>query len=323
MLYGNVKYVDKPVSRIVQGTIMLSGDKREWSFNLLDSIYALGVNAFDTAVIYGNGFIERILGEWIKDRGIRNRIVVITKGAHPNMWRERVTPFDIMSDAYDSLAKLMTDYIDIYFLHRDNPDVPVGPIVEVLNRLHDGGKIHAFGGSNWSHRRIMEANEYAEKHKLVPFTVSSPNYGLAEQVGDPWGQGCLSISGPNEIEARAWYAGRDFPVFAYSSLACGLFSGRIRSSEQELAPKVFEEHVLKGYCYPVNFKRLERVEILSREKGLSIPQIALAWLMNQPLNTFALVGAASTDEMEQDIKALNVKLTKTELDWLDLQRDSR
>ena len=320
MIYGKVPYVDKPVSRLVHGTIMLSMDKKDSSFELLDSIYELGVNTFDTAVIYGDG--ERVLGSWMHERGIRDKVVILTKGAHHNPWRKRVTPFDILSDVHDSLAKLMTDYIDIYILHRDDPEVPVGPIVDVLNKLHDEGKIRAFGGSNWTHQRIEQANEYAEKHGLVPFTVSSPYYGLAEQVENPWGPGCVSLSGPNEAAAREWYAKTNMPIFAYSSLGRGFFSGRIKSTEPEKAKEIFERPTIIGYCYPVNFKRLERVEILAKEKGMTVPQIAMAWLMNQPLNVFALVGAYKAKEMKQNIEALHVKLTQAEIEWLDLQRDS-
>ena len=101
-----------------------------------------------------------------------------------------MTDFDILHDAHNSLAKLKTNHLDIYMLHRDDPSVPVGPIVDVLNRLYDEGKIGAFGGSNWTVERTEEANNYALKHGLQPFTVASPNFGLADQLGDPWGGGC-------------------------------------------------------------------------------------------------------------------------------------
>ena len=320
MIYSNIPYVKKQVSRLVHGTIMVTVSKKEESFKLLDSMYELGVNAFDTAAVYGDG--ERLIGMWLKDRGIRDNVVVLTKGAHHNAWRKRVTPYDITADVHDSLAKLMCDYIDIYILHRDDPEVPVGPIVETLNKLHKEGKIGAFGGSNWTHQRLAMANEYAKENGLIPFSVSSPNYGLAEQVDNPWGPGCVSLSGPKEIDARKWYSITNMPIFAYSSLGRGLFSGRLKSSDPDQALKLFEQPTLQGYFYPVNIRRLERVEIMAQSKGLSVPQIAMAWLMNQPLNVFALVGAFKADEMRENIEALNLKLTQEEMDWLDLQRDS-
>ncbi len=77
--------------------------------------------------------------------------------------------------------------------------------METFNAMHEEGNIGAFGASNWTHTRIEEANEYAYKHNLIPFSVSSPNFCLARQIEDPWGGGCVNISGPENIEARAWY----------------------------------------------------------------------------------------------------------------------
>src|SRR5690606_27782491 len=127
------------------------------------------------------------------------------------------TPYDITADLFDSLARMQTDYIDIYLLHRDDPDVPVGPIVEILNEHHQAGRIHAFGGSNWSHERIREANEYAAAHGLTPFVASSPNFSLAEQIQEPWA-GCLSIGGRKGAAARDWYRQNQIALFTWSSL---------------------------------------------------------------------------------------------------------
>lgn len=120
--------VNKPVSRLVFGTavklMMQGGDAGQ----LLDQVLAAGINAFDTAAAYGDS--ETSLGNWITSRNIRDKVVIITKGANTTRWRRRLTTHDIMSDFLTSLAKLQTDYVDIYFLHRDDPTVPVGPIVD-------------------------------------------------------------------------------------------------------------------------------------------------------------------------------------------------
>jgi aryl-alcohol dehydrogenase-like predicted oxidoreductase len=176
MKYGNVKGVEKPISRLVLGTMIINNGDLRKSFDLLDAVFELGGTALDTAHVYGS---EEPIGLWMKERGNRDKVVILDKGAHPSN-RPRVTPADITSDLSDSLARLKTDYIDVYMLHRDDPDVPVGPIVEVLNEHLSAGRIHAFGGSNWKYERIQEANEFAEAHGLVPFSASSPNYGLAE-----------------------------------------------------------------------------------------------------------------------------------------------
>ena len=152
---------------------------------------------------------------------------------HPYDGRDRVTPENLKHDIEQSFERLGTDYIDIYLMHRDDPKVEPGPMVEILNEYHKAGRIGAFGGSNWTHQRIAEANQYAGEHGLIPFTVSSPNFGLCDQIGDPWGggPGCVTISGPSNAEARAWYRDNQIPVLAYSSLGRGMFAGIVKSDD--------------------------------------------------------------------------------------------
>lgn len=323
MKYGKVKGVDKPVSRLVLGTDYMNTKELEKNFAILDGVFEMGCNTLDTAHVYAGGDGERTIGIWMKERKNRDKVVIISKGAHHNQDRKRVTPHDITSDLYNSLARLKTDYIDIYLLHRDDPEVPVGPIVEILNEHLKAGRIKAFGGSNWHHSRIQEANDYAAEHGLIPFVASSPHYSLAEQVMDPWGEGCVAISGPKEKEARDWYHKNQMALFPYSSLARGFFSGRISRSNFEITKNMLDRACLTGYCYEENFKRLDRVEELAKEKGVKVPQIAMAYLINQPLNVFPLVGAANPDEMKDNIEACNISLTKEELDWLDLITETR
>jgi aryl-alcohol dehydrogenase-like predicted oxidoreductase len=192
MEYGNVPGIDKPISRIVQGMMQVKSKEEDAGFALLDGVFAQGCTAFDTARVYGDK--DEFLGKWIAARGNRDQVVILAKGAHHSGLRKRVTDHDIGADLHDTLAAMRTDYVDLYLLHRDDPDYPVGPIVEALNRYRKEGKIKAFGGSNWSAARIAEANEYARVHNLVPFAASSPNYSLAEQKQEPWA-GCVRISG--------------------------------------------------------------------------------------------------------------------------------
>src|SRR5258708_10114570 len=168
MRYGTIAGIDKPISRLVQGTVRVGSKDVEGRFKLLDDIYALGCTTFDTAHVYGSGDGERTVGRWINERGIRDKVVLITKGAHPNSDRKRVTPFDITSDLHDSLARLKFDMIDLYLLHRDDPSVPVGPIMETLNEHYKAGKISAFCGSNWSAAPLRAPNEYSPPHRVVP-----------------------------------------------------------------------------------------------------------------------------------------------------------
>jgi aryl-alcohol dehydrogenase-like predicted oxidoreductase len=322
MKYGDVRGVNKKVSRLVQGAIMLNAQDLEGGFALLDGAYAQGCNTFDAAHIYGGGQCERVLGQWLEARGLREEVVLLTKGAHHNADRPRVTPCDITADLRDSLARLRTWYIDLYLLHRDDPAVPVGPIVEILNEHRAQGRIHAFGGSNWSPERLEQANEYADRHRLMPMVASSPNFSLAEQVEEPWAD-CLTISGPQEEQARRWYAERHMPLFTWSSLARGFFSGRLSRATAEGARKLFDESMPRAYYCENNFRRLDRVEELAREKGLSVPQVALAYVLNYPLNVFALVGSMNAEEFRVNAQALELELTEKEMAWLDLRRDRR
>jgi len=321
MHYGTIEGVDKPVSRLVLGTMIVTSQERERSFALLDAAFAQGCNAFDTAHVYGGGYSERGLGEWMQARGNREEVVIVSKGCHHNADRKRVTPFDLASDLHDSLARLQTDYVDVYLLHRDDPSLPVGPIVEAFNEHLAVGRIRAFGGSNWTHGRIDEANAYARAHGLVPFTASSPNYGLADQIADPWGPGCVSISGPGNRDARAWYEESRLPVLAYSSLARGFFSGRITPDNFEKTRSTLDRACLTAYCHPPNFERLGRALRLAKEKGASVPQLVLAFLFASPANVFPIVGAANGDEFKENVDAFDLALSEAERAWLDLEID--
>lgn len=318
MEYGHIEGVKLPISRIVQGTVTMGKANMEESFKLLDDVFAEGCNTFDTAHTYGRGENERTVGAWINSRGVRDQVNIVAKGAHHSEDRKRVTPFDIEADIHDSLARFKTNFLDIYLLHRDNPEVPVGPIVEVLNRMHDEGKIGVFGGSNWTHHRIEEANEYAAKHRLQPFTVSSPNFSLAEQHKEPWAD-CITIAGEKGTEARAWYAQNNIALFTWSSFAGGFFSGRFRRDNLDTFSEYFDKVVLNSYCYEDNFQRLERAEALAQERGVTLPQIAVAYVMNQPLNIYALIMALTRDEFRDNAAALDIELGAGEIAWLELK----
>jgi aryl-alcohol dehydrogenase-like predicted oxidoreductase len=322
MQYGHVPGVEKPISRLVQGTVAMDAKHKDEAFKVLDEVFALGCNTFDTAHVYSAGENERTVGKWVNERRVRERVVIIGKGAHHNVDRKRVTPFDITADLYDSLARFQFDCIDLYLLHRDDPSVPVGPIVEVLNQHKEAGLINAFGGSNWSPKRIQEANDYAAQHGLTPFVASSPQLSLAEQVKVPW-EGCLSISGPANKPSRDWYQANQMPVFAWSSLAGGFFSGRFTRDNLATFDKYYDKVCIDAYAYEDNFRRLERAQQVAGELGLTVPQIAMAWVMNQPLNLFALVGAASGDEFQANMEALALKLDPQTLAWLNLETDTR
>jgi len=322
MQYGQISGIDKPISRLVQGTLMITSPEGAPGFDLLDSVLAMGCTTFDTAHVYSGGMNERLVGQWVRERGIREQVVIIGKGAHPMEGRKRVTPADISADLTESLERFQFDYIDLYLLHRDDETQPVGPIVEVLNEHWRAGRIHAFGGSNWSPERIQAANEYAAAHDLTPFVASSPNFSLAEQFKEPW-PGCLTISGPQNASAREWYRAHNMPLFTWSSLAGGFFSGRFTRDNLNTFDDYFDKVCVMAYCYEDNFRRLDRVRQLAEETGLTIPQVAMAYVMSYPLDIYALVGCHTPDEFRANLDACAVKLDEATLEWLDLRRDSR
>ena len=319
MEYTKIQGLDKKVSRIFMGTWLMFPDEMEKHFEKLDAAFEAGITAFDGARAYES---EPTIGEWIQRRGNREDIVLLSKGGHPTDERKRITDKDIKEDMELSLKELQTDYVDIYLLHRDDEELPVGPIVEILNELKAAGKVKVFGGSNWTHKRLEEANEYAYKHNLESMLISSPHYSLAEQVKNPFAPGCVTVTGANNGEARAWYANNQMPLLAYSSLGRGFFSGRVTKELFENDPESVDMFCRLGYCYDINFKRLERVKEIAAYTGYEIPQIALSYILNSDMNVYPVIGAFNKEEINCSVKSLDIKLTEKEMAYLALDADT-
>jgi len=180
MEYGEVVGIDKPVARIVIGA-----DNQGWMPHaaiMFDDYFERGGNCFDTAYIYGGGAPERLLGSWIKNRNVRDKVVIIGKGVH--------TPFDrpeyMAPQLAQTLDRLQTDYVDLYFAHRDNTEVPVDEWLDAFNQQLEAGRVRAFGGSNWSLERIQAANEYAARNDRTGFAAVSNNFSLARMLVPVW-----------------------------------------------------------------------------------------------------------------------------------------
>ena len=333
MRYGSIPGVDGRVSRLVLGSMVFSTEKQEHTNELLDRWVEAGGTAVDTARVYARGTSEQAFGTWLASRGCRDQVVVVGKGAHHDSqtFERRVNPAAIREDVRTSLDAMQLDAMDVYLLHKDDPDAPVGPIVEALNEEHAAGRIGAFGGSSWAHERIAEANAYADAHGLIPFQASSPNLALAVP-NEPMWVGCVSLSG--DEEALAWYQRTQLPVFAWSSQARGFFSGRYTPDmAAELAAQLphFDElplperdrlNVFRTYFSDANWERYRRAEDLAKQKGCTLQQITLAWVLHQPLNLYALIGPATVDELDNSLGALDVSLTADEVAWLDLQKEA-
>lgn len=312
---SRVGQLDMPASRLVFGCAiapMLAGEDVS---PLLDEVAAQGINTFDTAENYGRS--EEALGRWLKGQR-REDYVILTKGCHPYE-TSRVNPEALRRDVFQSLDRLGVDYIDIYLLHRDDPRVEVGPLMETLNDLHRQGLIREFGGSNWTCRRIDEANRYALAHELKPMTVSSPSFSIGVQAQDPWGGG-VSIAGPEHAADRQWYGRQAIALFTYSALGRGFFSGRItHQTSLTQAQTLLDPFALKGYWSEANLLRLKRLEQLAEEKCCTVAQLALAWLLCQEPRMHPILSTTRKENLAAYLAALSLPLSREEAAWLNLE----
>ncbi len=310
--HGRIEGVGKPVSRLVLGCGSFRPDDMTRAEAVLDAFLAAGGTALDTAHIYGrNGASERAVGQWIASRGCRDRIVLITKGAHHDAeWRPRVRPEVIDAELGESLERLATDQIDLYLLHRDDPAAPVGPILECLNGHVAAGRMRAFGGSNWSPRRLDEANAHAAAHGLQGMAASSPHLALA--VARDAAHMAHSIVS-NDAEALAWYGRTRMPLLAWTSQAQGFFSDRARPGDPESARR------FRRYDAEDNWERRRRSGDVAARLGVTPTQVALAWVLGQPGEIFPIIGPGSVDHLHEAIGALDVRLSPEERAWLNLE----
>jgi predicted dehydrogenase/aryl-alcohol dehydrogenase-like predicted oxidoreductase len=309
MKYGKLPHVDKQVSRLIMGCD--NQPDFPHSTVMFDDFFERGGNCFDTAYIYGGGRFERQLGGWIKLRGVREQVALIVKGAHT----PQCDPTNLSLQLRQSLDRLSTDYADIYMMHRDNPQVPVAEFVDVLNEHLRAGRIKTFGGSNWTTARFNEASEYARAKGLQGFSVLSNNFSLARMVEAPWA-GCISAS---DAESRRWFEQTQTPLLAWSSQARGFFvPGNAAPDKRDHDPEL-----VRCWYSDDNFRRLARVNQLAKERNVLPINIALAYVLNQPFPTFALIGPRVLSETRTSAPALSIDLTPAEVRWLNLESDAR
>lgn len=291
----------KPLSRLVMGVD--NQTTLEQATRMFDDYLAYGGNAFDTAYIYGGGVCEALLGEWLEQRGVRDQVVIIGKGAHT----PHCNPDDLSTQLLESLERMRISGVDIYFLHRDNPDIPVGEFVEVLAEHQRAGRIGVFGASNWSLERVQAANEYARARGLEGFGALSNNLSLARMVEVPWA-GCYSL----EAQTKAWLKQTQTPLFPWSSQARGFFT-RANPADRS------DPELVRCWYSPDNFERLERARLLAARRGVEPIHIALAYVLHQPFPTFPLIGPRSSEETASSFRALEIALTPDEVRWLNLE----
>ncbi len=310
-MYTIIPQTDLNVFGICLGTSDLGSavDDRT-SFALLDAFVAAGGNFLDTASVYANWLpgpkhsSERLLGAWMQARRNRNRIILATKGGHPDlhaMQVPRLSHREIAGDLETSLRNLQTDRIDLYYLHRDDPARPVSEIVETLNDQIRAGKVRYLGCSNWRRERIAAANEYARAHGLAGFVADQMLWNLAcvdpTRIGDP-------TIVPMSDDLYAFHQITGLAAIPFSSQANGLF--------QKLdagGPFKADSGALAMYNLDETRRRLARAKKLAAETGLSLTQIVLAFLTSQPFTTIPIVGCKTMLHLTDSLSAVGVQLS--------------
>lgn len=298
---GRVAGLGKPLSQLVMGCD--NQTELPHAVAMFDDYFERGGNVFDTAHLYGDGIMEKLLGQWMRHRGTRDEVVLITKGAHtPNCRPDVVRP-----QLEESLDRLGTDHAEFYFLHRDDVSVPIGEWVDALNEVKDAGLVNVFGGSNWTLDRVKAANADAAARGLQGFGAISNNFALAEMVNPVW-PGVLSS---NTADWRAWLEETQAALFPWSSQARGFFtdiSGPDRLENPELSNAWYSD---------ANFARKDRCFELAAQRGVDPVTIAAAYVLAQPFPCFPLIGPRTIAETRGSFGALAVKLSPQELAWLD------
>jgi aryl-alcohol dehydrogenase-like predicted oxidoreductase len=304
---------DLQVSQLCYGTNMLGWNlDQDRSNAILDKFAALGGNFVDSARSYGDwmpdapkGASERAIGAWLKTQK-REDVVVATKGGFFDMrvgdYRNRVNPTDIASDLNESLDHLGVDAIDLYWLHMDNPETPVAELIDFLNEQKAAGKIRWFGASNWTADRVLEANAYAKANGKTGFAAVEPFWGLAKpNEGNAMQQGYqLYFEDHGAALKDAGVA-----IIPYCAQSRGYFSMLEKGDVAE---------ALQGfYDNPANEGRFAAAKAVAQRHGVTVAEVVLAYLINQPGQVIPIFGASSPERVEESVKAASLKLSADEL----------
>jgi aryl-alcohol dehydrogenase-like predicted oxidoreductase len=282
------------------------------SFRILSSAFEAGINFLDTADVYsrwveGNpgGTSESIIGKWLKTTAIpRDKIVIATKvrgrmGDGPN--DEGLSRAHIMNAVEASLRRLGTEYIDLYQTHAYDDRTPIDETLRALDDLVHQGKVRYIGCSNYPAWRLMRALWTSDQSGLARYNSLQPHYNLVHR---------------KEFEreladvCRAYGMG----VIPYSPLAGGFLTGKY---QQDQVPDSVRAKGVSRYFTEQNWKLLEKMGTMAKQNGMTISQIALAWLLSNPLITSPIIGPRTLEQLEDNLAAVGIQLSKDDMNTLE------
>ena len=281
------------------------------SFKVLDAYVEAGGNFIDTADVYSSwvpghegGESETILGKWMRERNNRHKLVIATK---VGMLNTKGRPSDLSREhiihAIEvSLQRLQTDYIDVYFAHKDDAATPLGETLGAFAELVQTGKVRALGASNYNASRMREALQISKANGYPRYEVQQPRYNLVSR-------------GDYEGDLQQLCVDEEIGVVSYSSLASGFLTGKYRQGVE--APKTQRAGTVRqNYWNKQNFALLERVDKIAHQLNATPAQIALAWLLTRPGIIAPIASATTVEQTRELIGAINLKLDKAASDAL-------
>ena len=314
MHYKNLGKSGLKVSRICLGTMTYGTSQwRDWVLDesesrpFIERALELGINFFDTADAYSLGISEEILGRALKDFTRREEVVIASKvffpmGDRPN--QGGLSRVHIMQAIEDSLRRLGTDYIDLYQIHRWDPDTPIEETLEALHDLIKSGKVRYIGASSMYAWQFSKSLYLADLRGWTRFISMQNHYNLVYRE--------------EEREMMPLCRAEGIGVLPWSPLARGFLSGN-RSLQEwgDTARAKSDDFAHKMYYQESDFTVVERVIELAKKRGVTPSQVALAWLLHQPGVTAPIIGASKMRHLEEDAAALEIDLSGDELAALE------
>jgi aryl-alcohol dehydrogenase-like predicted oxidoreductase len=279
------------------------------SFELLDALAEAGLTFIDTANVYSawvpghqGGESEAIIGRWLKARGGRDRLIIATKvGMRMGDGREGLRPDYIRVAVEESLARLQTDYIDLYQSHRDDGSTPLEDTLGAYDALIKAGKVRAIGASNYSAARLRQAVDISARTGLPRYESLQPEYNLMER----------SVY---EGELQPVCVENEVGVITFFSLASGFLSGKYRS-KADLEGRARGSRIEK-YMEERGMRVVATLDDIAREHGVKPATIALAWLMARPGITAPIASATSVEQLQDLVAATQITLAPAEVSRL-------